>query len=44
MPQPPIDPDKPHLHYPPKRYEQVLALSDEEITELSSYAEPPVQV
>lgn len=44
VPQPPYDPAKPHLHYPPKRYEQVLALSDEEITELSSYAEPPVQV
>lgn len=44
VPQPPFDPDKPHLHYPPERYEQVLALSDEEITKLSSYAEPPVRI
>ena len=44
VPQPPMDPSKPHLNYPPKRYEQVLALSDEEITSLSSYAEPPVVV
>lgn len=42
--QPPMDPAKPHLAYSPKRYEQVLALSDEEITNLSSYAEPPVKV
>ena len=44
VPQPPMDPAKPHLDYPPKRYEQVLALSDEELTSLSSYAEPPVKV
>lgn len=42
--QPPMDPDKPHLDYPPDRYEQVLALSDAEITALSSFAEPPVRV
>lgn len=44
VPQPPLDPAKPHLEYPPHRYEQVLAMSDDEITKLSSYAEPPVQV
>jgi len=44
VPQPPMDPSKPHLNYPPKRYAQVLALSDEELTNLSSYAEPPVHV
>jgi catechol 2,3-dioxygenase-like lactoylglutathione lyase family enzyme len=44
VPQPPLDPAKPHLAYPPERYAQVLALSDDEITKLSSYAEPPVQV
>lgn len=44
VPQPPPDPAKPHLGYPPHRYEQVLAMSDEEITNLSSYARPPVQV
>ena len=44
VPQPPVDPAKPHMHYPPHRYERLLALSDDEITRLSSYAEPPVQV
>lgn len=44
VPQPPMDPAKPHLAYPPERYAQVLALSDEQITALSSYAEPPVKV
>jgi hypothetical protein len=39
-----MDPAKPHLNYPPDRYEQVLALSDAEITAMSSYAEPPVRV
>ncbi len=42
--QPPMDPAKPHLNYPPDRYQQVLALSDAEITAMSSYAEPPVRV
>jgi catechol 2,3-dioxygenase-like lactoylglutathione lyase family enzyme len=42
--QPPMDPTKPHLNYPPDRYDQVLALSDAEITAMSSYAQPPVQV
>ncbi len=42
--QPPMDPSKPHLNYPPNRYEQVLALSDAEITALSSFADPPVKV
>ncbi len=44
VPQPPLDPAKPHLAYPPHRYAQVLAMSDDEITNLSSYADPPVQV
>lgn len=44
VPQPPMDPAKPHLNYPPKRYEQVLAMSDAEVGALSSYAEPPVNV
>lgn len=42
--QPPMDPSKPHLNYPPERYAQVLALSDEQITALGSFAEPPVEV
>jgi catechol 2,3-dioxygenase-like lactoylglutathione lyase family enzyme len=44
LPQPPMDPAKPHLNYPPERYAQVLALSDEQVTALSSYSEPPVRV
>jgi catechol 2,3-dioxygenase-like lactoylglutathione lyase family enzyme len=44
VPQPPMDPAKPHLDYPPAIYERVLAMSDEEITAISSYAEPPVDV
>lgn len=44
VPQPPMDPTKPHLNYPGDRYATVLALSDEEITSMSSYAEPPVKV
>ena len=44
VPQPPMDPSKPHLDYPPDRYEQVLALSDAEISALSSFADPPVEV
>ncbi|NNE12533.1 MAG: VOC family protein [Ilumatobacter sp.] len=44
VPQPPMDPAKPHLHYPPDRYAQVLAMSDEAITALSSFADPPVKV
>lgn len=44
VPQPPMDPTKPHLNYPPDRYAQVLALSDAEVTAISSYAEPPVKV
>lgn len=44
VPQPAMDPEKPHLNYPPDRYAQVLALSDAEITAMSSYAEPPVEV
>lgn len=44
LPQPPMDPAKPHLHYPAARYAQVLAMSDAEITALSSFADPPVKV
>lgn len=42
--QPPMDPTRPHLNYPPDRYAEVLAMSDEDLTKLSSYAEPPVKV
>ncbi|MFW6093675.1 MAG: VOC family protein [Pseudomonadota bacterium] len=44
VPQPPIDPDKPHMRYPPKVYEKIMSMSDEEITRTSSMPEPPVKV
>ncbi len=44
VPQPPVDPAKPHMRYPPKVYERIMAMSDEEITRQSSMPEPPVKV
>lgn len=44
LPQPPIDPDKPHMAYPPKVYEKLVALPDEELSARSSFAEPPVRI
>lgn len=44
VPQPPIDPDKPHMRYPPKVYEKIMSMSDQEIFETSSVPEPPVKV
>ncbi len=44
VPQPPIDPAKPHMHYPPKVYAKIMAMSDEQIFETSSVPEPPVKV
>ncbi len=44
VPQPPIDPSKPHMRYPPKVYERIMAMGDQEIFEASSETEPPVQV
>jgi hypothetical protein len=44
VPQPPIDPDKPHLRYPQKVYERIIAMSDEQVFQQSSMPEPPVSV
>lgn len=44
VPQPPIDPDKPHMRYPQKLYEKIMSMSDEEIFRASSETEPPVKV
>ncbi len=44
VPQPPIDPDKPHMQYPPKVYQAIMAMSDQEVFERSSVPEPPVTV
>ena len=44
VPQPPIDPDKPHMQYPPEVYKQIMSMSDEQISALSDMSEPPVAV
>lgn len=44
VPQPPIDPTKPHMDYPPADYERMMAVPDDVITAAASYAEPPVDV
>jgi catechol 2,3-dioxygenase-like lactoylglutathione lyase family enzyme len=44
VPQPPIDPDKPHLQYPTKVYEAIVAMSDADVTARSSMPEPPVKI
>lgn len=43
LPQPPRDPEKPHMLYPPEIYERLLEMSDEQLGEAISYAEPPVE-
>lgn len=43
VPQPPYDPAMPHQAYEPERYRQMLALPDEVISKMASYAEPPVK-
>lgn len=43
VPQPPYDPDKPHMAYPEAAYRQMLALPDEMLGRMASYAEPPVK-
>jgi len=40
--QPPIDPDKPRMHYPAEVYRAMVAMSDAKIAEQASYAKPPV--
>lgn len=44
VPNPPIDPDKPHMHYPPERYHQMMTTPDEILTAAASYSEPPVKL
>ena len=43
VPQPPIDPTKPHQAMPEAAYKQIIALPDEVIWNVASYAEPPVK-
>ncbi len=42
VPQPPYDPQKPHMVFPEQVYRKVLAMPDEVVTRTSSYATPPV--
>lgn len=42
IPQPPIDPQQPHLSYPAKAYAAMMAMSDDVVRERYSHPEPPV--
>ena len=42
VPQPPIDPAKPHMAYPPAVYERLMMMPDDEFAERMSVTEPPV--
>ena len=44
VPQPAYDPAKPHMRYPGKRYQEMLATPDEEYTRQRSETTPPVKV
>ena len=44
VPQPPIDPARPHMHYPPEAYRRMLSMPDAEFTATRSQTEPPVKV
>lgn len=43
VPQPPMDPAKPHMRFPGKVYRRMLAMSDADYTARMSQAEPPVR-
>jgi len=40
--QPAIDPNKPHMAYPKEAYEKMMAIPDEILTKVASYAKAPV--
>lgn len=42
VPQPPIDPAKPHMAYPEEDYRKMVALPDDVVTASASYPDPPV--
>jgi catechol 2,3-dioxygenase-like lactoylglutathione lyase family enzyme len=42
VPQPAFDPDLPHMLYPRPVYEQLLAMTDEQVAAAVSYTEPPI--
>ena len=41
---PPFDPDKPHMHYPPAALEKVMTIPDEVVWERFSETAPPVDI
>lgn len=43
IPQPPYDPAKPHMLYPKAVYEQMLAMTDQQVWDATSFTEPPVK-
>ena len=43
VPQPPIDPAKPHQAMPEAAYKQIMSMPDEVIWKVASYAEAPVK-
>jgi len=44
VPQPVYDPAKPHPHFPPDMYQNILSMPDALFTEVTREAEPPVKV
>ena len=44
LPQPPYDPNQPHMRYPEAMYQQMLLAPDELISAAGSVSDPPVKV
>lgn len=44
VPQPPIDPAKPHPAIPRDRYEALIAMSDADFAAMADYPDPPVKL
>lgn len=44
VPQPAHDPAKPHMVYPPRAYQAMMQMSDEEVLTRRSQTEPPVKL
>jgi len=42
--QPPIDPSKPHMVYPPDVYERIMTMPDDDLTARMSEPDPPVRI
>lgn len=43
VPQPLVDPAKPHLAYPPRAYDALISTPDDQVTSQYSYSRPPVE-